>query len=384
MGIYRGEVQEGHYGIRNVKSIPPDEVAVIILGGNGTTHDEAIEGYLRILRGFLDKHHVPEELVALYVAKYEIENHVFARDAEARAKLFVDYTGSFGIKEFCDKFKTSVDNPTNIPLDPEIADPNYIKELFEKVFLRRICDDNGNKLPVDEACKRVRNLTVCTHCHGAYVFFKIEKMMQQKMKELGFSPKDRKKIQEQLLCLACAPSAPLGILKSTVISFASQHDPDLQEDFANNFKEFIVQNCNFQSAYFPGKEGELFLAKNLFKKNEKKGIEHYFLRYEEEDKKENQTHKKSKPVLSKTGFLFLTFLSNAVVNSVTSAKKGEALPPIQSLLCGDDESLNRAFIRLKKSGETCWDNMVKALRRSKKSSQKPSVQNSDTHTLTSI
>ena len=60
-------------------------------------------------------------------------------------------------------------------------------------------------------------------------------MMQQTMKELGFSPAERGQIQKQLLCLACAPSAPLGISKSTLISFASRQDESLQADFANNF-----------------------------------------------------------------------------------------------------------------------------------------------------
>ena len=72
--------------------------------------------------------------------------------------------------------------------------------------------------------KRIRNLTVFAHCHGAYVFLKLEEMMQDKMKELGYTADERNIIQKQLFCVAYAPLTPVGINKSNVINFASAWD----------------------------------------------------------------------------------------------------------------------------------------------------------------
>lgn len=102
-------------------------------------------------------------------------------------------------------------------------DSQYIDELFHRVMLPRI-SDNGARLPVATAMERVRKINVVAHCHGAYVAQRLEEKMWQKMRELGYTPSEMKRIQSQMLIVAHAPACPLGKSHSRFISFMSSYD----------------------------------------------------------------------------------------------------------------------------------------------------------------
>lgn len=106
----------------------------------------------------------------------------------------------------------------------KMFDPKYIDDLFDKVLLRRICNNNGNRLPTDVAKRRIRKLNIISHCHGAYVAMILSQRLVNKMQELGYSVKDIDIIQSQLLIVSLAPSCPLGVTKTRTISFMSAYD----------------------------------------------------------------------------------------------------------------------------------------------------------------
>ena len=152
----------------------------------------------------------------------------------------------------------------NKQLNEDTLHPRYVDDLFDKALLNRISDKNGKRLSTDEACAKIRKLTIVAHCHGAYTFLKLEEKMQKKMQELGYSAEERAKIQHEMLCVAHAPYAPLGVSKSTMISFASAQD--LKINHHNNFETEIramSKNNEVMLSYFPGKQGELFLTPSM-------------------------------------------------------------------------------------------------------------------------
>ena len=84
------------------------------------------------------------------------------------------------------------------------------------------------------------------------------------MKELGYSRQEQAQIQKELLCVAHAPFAPLGVSKSTMISFVSAQDWEIRH--YNNFEKEIrplSKNNKVLLSYFPDKKGEMFLAPSL-------------------------------------------------------------------------------------------------------------------------
>ena len=356
------------YGFQLVDCVPFDRPAVLVLTGSGTRERSGEENGHKSANGYLSdverilKSHGIKDGVDLYALIHHFGRDEYGKeafdDAMARKKLLADHHVPFVEEAFYSQHKPKFSGGKYVlqnskgqkieqTLNNETLNPTYVDELFDKTFLPRLCDEKGEKLPVEEACRRLRNLTVVAHCHGAYTFLKIEEKMQQKMNDLGYSSRERAQIQKQLLCVACAPEAPLGVSKSTMISFASAADAHLTTD--NNFARFVRYE-NFPAAYFPDKHGEVFLAKTYTSKEGRKavigGIEHAFFRFEDED-----WH-------SKDWMFLFDFFSNAVANGVRGSIEGRPLSSVKDLVCGDDERANGLFEQMKTRGEILWHRMI--------------------------
>lgn len=153
----------------------------------------------------------------------------------------------------------------------------YIDEIFTKVMLPRI-SDNGQRLPLDKALKRMRKLNIVTHCFGAYVVQQIEAKTYDKMKELGYSQKEIKQILSQLLVVAHAPAYRPEKIMSHFLGFRTAIDPfdDITPD--NWFRRIMKSRINKDNKYMMQnslsvmehewlKKGPIFLGKkggNLF------------------------------------------------------------------------------------------------------------------------
>lgn len=325
------KTDDNQYGFKSVDHITDNEPAVLFLGGNATNSDRSANGYLSSLEKLLQYHKI-EENIALYAAIYDFgefdDKAIAFNDNLARTKLMQDHHRSVKL---------------NKQLNEDTLHPRYVDDLFDKALLNRISDKNGKRLSTDEACAKIRKLTIVAHCHGAYTFLKLEEKMQKKMQELGYSAEERAKIQHEMLCVAHAPYAPLGVSKSTMISFASAQD--LEINHHNNFETEIramSKNNEVMLSYFPGKQGELFLTPSMGEDVE----EHNFLGY----LPENQG-------LSKEGLAIMALSGNTIVNGVKNSLSGEPLPPVKDLVCGTDEKYQKLFDKLKDNGEKMWQKM---------------------------
>lgn len=342
---------ENPHGFRHVDNVPYDKPAVLFFGGTGSDDDRAANGYLSKIEKILDaeKYNIKDP-VGLYGIIHDFGRHYpkFEIDADAaRHLLFADH--NVPTEANYKKKDAKYQNRWDKGLSEDTLNPKYIDELFNKAFLYRICDEKGNKLPVEEASKRIRNLTVCAHCHGAYTFLKIEEKIQKKMKEIGYSNEECAKIQKQLLCVACAPDVPLGISKSTMISFVSADDCKLS--FDNNFSKIARENKDkIYASYLPGKKGEFFITGKIytpFDDGEPKNpdVEHSFFTQLEWNR------------LTDSGKYLSLFQSNAIANGVKSSIEGTPLPSVEQLICNDDERCKTAFNKMKENGEKVWNSI---------------------------
>ena len=342
------KTRENEYGFLLVDTIPPDKPTVLVLGGNDTITNRAANGYMSDMEDLLKKYKLDGK-VGIYSIIYDLKRNDFYE----RKKLFQDHfrptTSKYRISN--DKYYKFYDDGTftEFPFPADANNPNYVKELFNKAFLSRITDKDGNKLPVDEACKRMRNLTVCAHCHGGHVFLKIEELLLSKMREIGFSDEERAKIQKELLCVAYAPEAPLGVSKSTMISFASIRDSKLSTE--NNFEKelFRLQN-DFDVAYFPGKQGEVFVASKVYNYVDNGFLsdkDHSFL-----------TPTVQEGELTEAGTVFNLFFYNALIAGIKGSIEEKPLSSIKELICGKNEKNIDLFEKVKENGRILWDKIV--------------------------
>ena len=323
--------------IQYVDKIPADQPSLLFFGGTGTTSEEEVKANLSVIEEIMQTNNLLN-CVNMYAIIYDFgdpeDKQIAFQHEFARRRLYYDYGDT-----------TYQSNPEH--LNEDTLHPKYIDQLFNKVFLPRICDDDGNRLSCKEACQRVRNLTICAHCHGAYTLLKIEELMQQKMEDLIYTDEERAKIQRELLCIAYASDVPLGVSKSTMISFISALDPVIQrnDNFTQGWRHLLVASKLLPS-YFSREQGELFLVPQFYdteriQKDHK--TEHKFLQ------------RKSLPNLTIPGQQILAFSTNAIVNGVRSSINKTPLPSVEDLVCGEDQQRKEIFQQYKQNGIDMWN-----------------------------
>ena len=368
-----GKSDENSDGFKHVDGIPANEVSFLFLGGTGTEveqgGDKSANGYLSYLERYIRNRGIEDVLkeqgkdteikksIGLYSVVYDfgktVSGKIVCNSTNARGKLFTEHKQVWARNPMkIVKNEVYYQGELTGQLNEDTLNPHYVEELFNRAFLSRICDENGKKLSVEEACKRVRNITICAHCHGAYTFLKIEEKMQQKMKELGYSNEERAQIQSQMLCIAFSPDIPLGVSKSTLISFISSYDGNLLGAYSynyNNFKDIIYKynaaKQEIEPAYFSGKKGEFLLIQKIYEASDLNdwGSEH------------NLLSDKSKKIMTEDGKMFFGFASNVIVNGMKSSLEKTPLPSIKELLCSKDEKNEELFERLKQNGDDMWE-----------------------------
>ena len=302
-----------------MKTIDAGELGVLLLGGDGTRSEKALNGYLGDVYRLLKEHGLHEK-AAVYGVVYDFGD--FMNVGFARRRQMEKYGRNIRIDR---------------ELSPETTDPKYVGEIFDKFLLPRISTDRGRRrLSADEAALRVRRLNIVAHCHGAYTALRLEEMMQEKMKELGYTPAERRQVQKQLLIMAQSPYCPLGQSQSTFVSFASVLDDEVSH--YNNF-EAAIRKINARReippCYFPGRQGSLFLVGSMGKDMD----QHNFWGFH------------PSPEMSREGQALATLAAKVLINGVMTAS--EPIPSIENLAADTAES-RRLFRVMETNGREIY------------------------------
>ena len=319
-------------GWRDVWAVPPDETCVFFLGGNGSNLPKQANGYLSPIEDLFKSVGIKD--INMYA-----EYHDFGDQKRDPVHAFSDATARIVLMRQHGRRVKLTKQPT---LDDK--NPQYADQIFNSVFLPRISSSDGKRLDFETACKNIRKITVIAHCHGGYTFMKIEELMQQALKDLGYSNYERLEIQKQLLCIAHSPYCPLGISKSTMISFTSTSDYEIH---SFNAFEYALRNMpKIPVSWFAGQHGNVFIAKNLYQPR-CSSEDHKFYGYitNEED-------------LTHAGMIMTTFARNALLNSLTTAKQGKPLPSVRELVTGGDKELEQEFDTATRHGERIYGDIV--------------------------
>ena len=365
IGLRTEKTEDNPHGFVHVEEVPAQEVCVVYLGGDGATDDKAANGYAKIVEneilGEIDSK------VPVYSICYDFEDN---KKSIARRLEFIRHRTEVLSGE------KSLAKTTDKATEEEYA-PQYINKLFDKLLASRISQAGGKqRLSAEEACKRIRKMTIVAHCHGGYVALKLEKKMQEAMKKLGYSSEERKRIQSQMLVVAHAPACPLGVSKSQFVSFKSTYDLDVPQ--GQNWFNYYVQKrqqeermrfnaedtkdeagiaanrwFDFEPCYFAGKQGNLFLIKQKYEWDNDEGP---FLINQEEH---NDVHYKGVGKQTNAGRMMAHFsrtvLQNGIKNSLQQGENFVPLPPLEELILSDDPQMNakekRVFMKMSENGK---------------------------------
>ena len=75
--------------------------------------------------------------------------------------------------------------------------------IVDALFLPFVCDKDGNRLMVQEACKNVRNLTIFAHCYGHFSSVRyIEESFRDSLAIMSYTPDEIERILKQVFVLS--------------------------------------------------------------------------------------------------------------------------------------------------------------------------------------
>ena len=351
------KTDENPQGWKNVSQIPADEVCVVFLGGDGTQDERSSNGNVKGIQEEIGKVFGSE--VSVYGVGYNFEKN---EQNKARKSEYVRW-GMINSEEQREKIAAM-----NKGQKPDFA---YIEELYKRVIEPRITRNRGTeRIDVEDAAANLRKITFMAHCHGAFVALKLEDVMADKMSALGYSAKEQALIQQQMLVIAQAPGAPLGVSKSTFVSFLSANDMEAPRPF--NYLSVYVQNqmredrkyadavtdndeerqkstrpFDLKPCFLSGRMGNCLLVKQKYAYDAELGAgfvnfkEHNFVGFHDEE-------------LTAEGKLLQKFAYNTMINGVkNSLRQGNRLvplPEIGNLVCCTEKE-RQAFVQMQKNGE---------------------------------
>lgn len=114
---------DNEFGLQRVETIDAGELGVLLLGGDGTRSEKALNGYLGDVYRLLKEHGLHEK-AAVYGVVYDFGD--FMNVGFARRRQMEKYGRNIRIDR---------------ELSPETTDPKYVGEIFDKFLLPRISTD---------------------------------------------------------------------------------------------------------------------------------------------------------------------------------------------------------------------------------------------------
>ena len=243
----------------------------------------------------------------------------------------------------------------------------YITDLFNATLLPRI-SENGERVSLDVASRRIRKINFVAHCHGAFVAQQMEKMAREKMTELGYTPREIKQILSQLLVVAHAPSCRFENTDAMLIGFMSAFDTvvDTPLNWVRAYIEqrrkqdikYMVENKKTRMKhewipanpiYLNKKYGNMFMIA--------RGFDFNLNTANASPDEHDNTHYESLDEQNADGYylnmIAADILSSAIENSLKQSDGFVPLPPINELMHrpdADAKTIDAVFDSMKRDG----------------------------------
>lgn len=254
--------EEAPYRIKPCSPIAPDENCVLILAGTGGRNVN-LRGYNSILKktdNFV-KQNIDSSIVP-------VRTCVAICDFGKRHLDNIARKGAY-FEAWWPQHITALKHDIPENCIEETFNPLYIKDIFDNTILPRItASDGNNRLHLRQARQNIRHLNIVAHCHGAYVAVQLEKLMDKKMNELGYSPEEQLKIKSQLLVLAYNPDCPKYLSKFRFISIESSQDR--HNEYHGYLREWLLMSPkDFGVCFLPKIYGQTLMCAQV----DKYGIE---------------------------------------------------------------------------------------------------------------
>lgn len=155
---------------------------------------------------------------------------------EPNKRVFGLGFGNLGIGSFFGEYgEFSESSPTNEEL-----------EEFVNTYFLPLVSINNDRIDKMNAMKNIRNINFVTYCNGTKIFKKIEELLENKMKEFGYSNEEIKLILSQVCLVAISGSAIQEGTKATTLLFGDKNDHSFDtESQLSELKNSLIETNGY-------------------------------------------------------------------------------------------------------------------------------------------
>ena len=146
-----------HWQILSLKDYNPNKPIVVCIGGNGTTSELAANGIAKVVEIYL--------------------------------QLLFNKGGKNCVYDYIDII--SAVYPINDDSDKGAFEKEDIDDFVDNFLIKIIQDENDELVPLNEACRRLSQVTFFTYCRGHHEVDKIMHAFYKELKVLGYTRQER-------------------------------------------------------------------------------------------------------------------------------------------------------------------------------------------------
>ena len=113
-------------------------------------------------------------------------------------------------------------------------------ELAER-YLEPIIEEDGNRISIEEAKKKMRNINIMTYCNGTETYLIAEEKLQKKMTALGYTEQEQKEILSQISLTTIGTMQNTSEIKATCINFMDTMDEEVMTPISQRLQKWLEE-----------------------------------------------------------------------------------------------------------------------------------------------
>ena len=151
--------------------------------------------------------------------------------AMARCRVRGHYMGGLDIESMPISFLAS-----------RVSEREESASEFVDTYLVPLVFENGQRINVEEACRRIRNVNFLTYCDGILKTFKIEEIFNDRLTKMGYTEDERNSILKNIFVLSVATNRHAHQRKMSVAVFRDVLDDEVNSELDRAFVEQDTQD----------------------------------------------------------------------------------------------------------------------------------------------
>lgn len=236
----------------------------------------------------------------------------------ARLRTSSDENARFKVEDFPASFLSIRKNTSNDVEKEDEAINQFVDEYFDEIIMK-----SGEKIPVEQIQKNLRNINMVSYCNGTMRALKIVNEIQKRMEKAGYSNEEINNSISQISLVTLSTEMKLENEKCTIVDFRDLKDEEIEH--INLTRQMVENTLNSP------------INECMTKLTEKNRAEYTFIGTGEHRVAQFKTDGKALPaVVSKV-------LGNSIENSIENEKSHIFKPlSIDNMIDGTDNIISEA------------------------------------------